>query len=702
MSDVTAVALGVDVGSSRVKAATAAADGAVTVVRFDDLPWLDSRVYVGGDGILSVGAVAQQRASHRPRGWVSDPMAQLTHDAVDVDGVRIDTADIVAALLSAVRSRVPNAAAAGRGAVRIVVPAGWGPRRRTALRAALDRVGMADAELIAAPLAVAWHLTAGGVDIPVGRCVLVCDFGAGFAASVVTRTPDGFETLATIHAQSVGGAAMDAAIAAALTAVPADPHVGSGADMAADSEVGAGSGSAVIGLPTAEALDRARLAKEALSVAPVVQVQVGTVPALFGVADLREAVGAVVAGAVDAARQAVAAADVTAEQVQWVVCVGGGARLPVIADALTAGLGVRPVMVTHAEAAAVFGAVQAPVATLPGESAAVSAAGTGGAAGVVLAAVGSIGLFGQFVVGAERYGPRQSIVPGMVLGHWGGLAFAAVLAVVATVAGASWLGTLRFEVVADDRLRHRLYAVALAGGAVLGAVVAAGYGVFGVGYFDVPAGPMLRWSVLAALPVVVAVLVAAGVVWWRPDPPSPGGSWPVWFRFPVAAVALVLAGATLIGYDGTGSPLMLDELRLWLERHTSTSNEIIGVTGRLGGAFVGAAVAVLVIRRVWLRVAVMLPLAGLTAVSLTWRTTGLIAVGFAAVVTWWWLWRAVSALAHTVLRPTAASTGSALRGLSGAADVASIGSRGAPPSILGSGPGLQAPSVWSTTTDERR
>jgi hypothetical protein len=371
---------------------------------------------------------------------------------------------------------------------------------------------------------------------------------------------------------------------------------------------------------------------------------------LFDVALLARAAGPVLHAAAEATRQAITAADVAGEGVRWVVCVGGGARMPVVADALAAGLGVRPLLVTHAEHAAVFGAVQAPLRSSgPGP---VRRGGVGevvDAVTAVVAAVGSVGLFAQFVAGAQRYGPRQSIVPGMLLAYWGGLAMAAVLAVVAGAAGAGWLGVWWPAPAGGDRLGRRWFGVLLAGGAVAGLGAAGGYAAVGVGYFDVPPGPLLRWSVVAALPVAVAVLAAAALVVWRADPPV--GAWSGWFRLPTATVVLAVVGAVLLGYDVSGAPAVLAPLRWWLEQRSAATGEIVGVLGRLGGACLGVGVGLLLAGRWWQRLLVAVPLAGLMMVATTWRSTGLIAVGFAVVVAGWWLSRVVAALTYAVLHP---------------------------------------------------
>lgn len=614
-----------DIGAARMKVAYAAADGVVRLVRFDREPWLPSGVQVEPDGSLLTGAAAVHQARQRPQGFVADPMGRLTVDTLEAGGVAVQTADLVAALLRAALAGAAQAAGAPAGVVRVVTAGAWGPRRRGVLRTALQRAGAADAELIAAPVAIGWHLLAGGVDLPEQAVVAVCDLGAGFTASVLARAGDGFDVLASVEAVAGGGDAMDTAVAAWLSP-PTSPD------------------GVVPAAAAAEAVVAARLAKEALSAAPTVLLPGPSGQVVFGVPQLRQAGAAVLERAVAAAVQVIEAADVGREHVGLLVCVGGGARSPVVADAFADGVGVRPVTVPQPEVAAVLGAVQQPV---PVEDVAPSPSWRD-AANAVLAGAASVALFGQFMSGTQRYGPLRSIEEGWLLANWSGLCLAAVLAIVATAAGASWLHVARYATLPDERLGRRLYGVALAASTVVGLGVCVGYAVVAVGWFEVPAGALLRWSVLAATPVAVAVALAGLLVLARPL--LVRRPWQAWFRFPVTVVVLAGVGGYLIGYDVSGFPRAMGVLDSWLQQYFVEPRQPIGPVGRLGAACLGAAVGLLVARRVWVRVLTVVPLALLAAAVLAWRSTGLIAATFGVVVAGWWLWRVLAAAGGAALR----------------------------------------------------
>lgn len=150
MADAAGATLGVDVGSARVKAAVAGPDGVVQLVRFDGgAEWLDMGALVEADGTVLAGAAARERTAGRPGGWVPHPLDRLTAGGLEVGGVPVEAADLVAAVLRRVRTSAAALVGGTPSDVRVVVPASWGPRRRTALRLALHRAGFDQPELIA-------------------------------------------------------------------------------------------------------------------------------------------------------------------------------------------------------------------------------------------------------------------------------------------------------------------------------------------------------------------------------------------------------------------------------------------------------------------------------------------------------------------------------------------------------------------------
>ncbi|WP_345136907.1 hypothetical protein [Dactylosporangium darangshiense] len=502
------------------------------------------------------------------------------------DGVRRDVPLAGPDLVERFR-RVRRAALGVAGgvpaSVTVVVSPGQGPRQLPMLRHAASIAGLGAVDVVPVPVAVGWHLLAGGVWLAAGASVLVLTMDDGCAAAVLRRTAEGFEVVASVDAGTVAAELADGVAAAGAVLVR-------------------------------EVVRRAMVGAQVPS----------------GMFDLVCAVGP----------------DVDA---------GVGRQLAQVC-------GVEPMLVAEPELAPVLGAVQrGPVAGWGGQPMG-GGAGWRDVAGVALPAVASLGLFAQFVAGGQRYGPREKLESGFLLAPWGVLAFAAVFGLVA-LAGGLLLAADRSH-LADEPdsgglgwVRGRLEAVALVGAAAGGTVLAAVYALMAASFFDLDIGGLLRWSVLPVLPAAVALAAVAMAMWRHAVPPAK--AWADWLRFPLFAVVTAGVGAALIGWDETGVPSLVQplawQLYQWMPGGPLT---VIGPVGRLGGALVGVAVALLVVRRPLLRLALGLPLAVLVAVVLSWRVTGTVAVGFAVAVAAWWAVRAVvPVLRPLLLRPTAAADG---------------------------------------------
>ncbi|MGI5185451.1 hypothetical protein ACQEVZ_55320 [Dactylosporangium sp. CA-152071] len=490
----------------------------------------------------------------------------------------------VVALFRQVASAARQAVGGDVDVVTLAVPAGWSSRRAAALRDACQRAGLGVGKLVTAPVAVGWHLLAGGVQLPAGASVLVCQVGQDdCTATVLRRTETGFEGLSSVDSSTVAAG-----------------MAGPGADVLdAHGVIGAG-------------------------------VSVG-----------------------DVAVRAVVGAQLPLGSLGLVCAVGSVADSPQVAEDLARATGVAPKVVAEADLAVVLGAVQAPTSAPVVDAA--PEVGWLDLMAAMVPVVWSVVLFWQVLAGGERYGLREKVFDrGMVLAAWGGLAVAAQLGMVAVVGGLAVTTALRGGAgeaggggtALVGWVRHRLLALALVGGAAGGLLVAAVFAMIAAGYFDLDVGPLLRWSVLPVLPTAVVVMILALVVWRRPEPP--GGSWLTWLRFPPAVTMLAGAGALLVSFDEHGSPLVLNLLAWQLEQWFPTTGvEIIGPVGRLGGACIGAAVGLLVVRRVLHRLLVAVPLALLVAGTLVWRITGTVAVGFSLAVAGWWAART----AWLLLRP---------------------------------------------------
>src|SRR6266487_2388113 len=225
------VRLSIDCGSVGAVAVLSWPDGRWTPLLFDGVARLPAVVYVEQDRALVVGAAAWQRAASSPERFVPAPIRRLGDGRVTLGDGDVEVVDLVAAVLRRVGEEATAVAQQPIADVRLVVPAGWGPRRRTAMRQAAHRAGLGQPTLVEAPVAAAQHLLAAGTQLVVGSYVAVCDLGGGFEATVLRRTPTGFEVLSTLDAPDAGGLQVDEVLADELAGVAADQSGEPGSDQ---------------------------------------------------------------------------------------------------------------------------------------------------------------------------------------------------------------------------------------------------------------------------------------------------------------------------------------------------------------------------------------------------------------------------------------------------------------------------------------
>src|SRR4051794_35311481 len=188
--------LAIDYGAADTTAVLVWPDGAWTRLVLDGAGVMSNAVYATVDGDPVVGVPAWRRAASVADGFVAMPLRAGT-GTVALPGGEVEVAALVAAGLRQIAATA-TAGAGGVGGGRIVVPAGWGPRRRTWWRRAAALAGLGRPQLVEAPVAAALRLLTVGVAVPVGALLLMCDLGAGFEATVVRRTPHGFDILSTL------------------------------------------------------------------------------------------------------------------------------------------------------------------------------------------------------------------------------------------------------------------------------------------------------------------------------------------------------------------------------------------------------------------------------------------------------------------------------------------------------------------------
>src|SRR6185312_15117535 len=295
--------LGIDIGDATVTIAACTPDGrrCAEPLRMPSLP-------DGG----RLGALLDR---------VGDPVPLY------VDGRPRTAADAIAALVADVAQRAAEQLGAAAAHTVVTVPPSWTEHRRSALADALHGT----ATPASSAVAVTRHGRATGT-VPAAATVAVYDLGASTLDTAVVRADDGD---------------------IAHVAPPPAPLPWGGRDVD-DAVVRHVRGF----LPTTPTALRAACvaAKEALSTQTDVRVEVGerTRPIRL----VREDLDELLTDAVAALRAAVTGAGLDPGRLDGIVLAGGSARLPAVAEALSAELG-RPVLMTTApELAAACGAAE--------------------------------------------------------------------------------------------------------------------------------------------------------------------------------------------------------------------------------------------------------------------------------------------------------------------------------------------------------
>jgi hypothetical protein len=614
--------LSIDYGTTCTRAVLGWPDGRWEPLPVDGAGVLWSAVHLDDRGGVLVGEAAWRQAATDPDGFVPSPLAGLTGPdggTVPVRGAPVPVAELAAATLRHVAGVAVARLGGPPGEVRMVVPAGWGPRRRMWLRQVAHAAGLGQPRLVDAPVAAATRLLAMGVQVPVGGFLLICDLGAGCEATVLRRGPTGFEVLSTLADPHAGAAAIDDRLITALT----------GTDPAADPDGTRWTVAATV-----------RAAREALSRQAVTTVPMPppTPPMVVHARLVDELAEPVLKQAATLAAQAVTAADLTIDQLTGSYLIGATASMPAAPRVIGAQLGTAPQVVPEPGFAAVLGAADAGPAPMAGGTAVPDAAGDTAAGralrlrrlwGLLLPGVASLALYWHMLSSATFHNgtPDTPRAGYYVLATWGELTLAAVFALLACMAAAPLLGAALARAQQRDYARPAVAEVSVertAGGIALavtaGVAIAAIYGVAAAVYCGLPVSQPLRWALLPLLPPAA---VAAGIAWLARRPIEPARGWEALLAFPNSSTLLTAAGMLLLATWWTGPiPAVLSG---WGQ-----------TLGRVGGMLIGVGIACTLVSHLGLRVALAVFVAFFGFLVVGAGGTGILAVGYALAVTAWW------------------------------------------------------------------
>jgi molecular chaperone DnaK len=345
--------LGIDFGTSTTVAVLAVDGRDPRPLLFDGSPLLPSAVCLDPTQRLVVGRDALHTATASPASFEPHPKR-----CVDEGTVLLGDAEVpVWQLFAAVLGRVLDEATAitgdltggPPGEVVVTCPAAWGNERRAILLAAAPP----GTRLVSEPVAAAHHFVGiAGARIPDGGTAVVYDFGAGtFDASVVRRSGDGFEVLATRGLPDSGGLDIDAAIVAHLaTAVPDEQawrrldHPETPGDRRARQQL----------------WDNVRAGKEMLSRATttLVHLPLLDVDVPLGREELDRLAAPILDRTVATTREVLELAGVAATDLAAIFLAGGSSRMPAVVTTLHRAFGIAPLTVDQPELAVAEGSLR--------------------------------------------------------------------------------------------------------------------------------------------------------------------------------------------------------------------------------------------------------------------------------------------------------------------------------------------------------
>ncbi|MEU8182057.1 Hsp70 family protein [Micromonospora sp. NPDC049047] len=538
-----------------------------------------------------------------------------------IDETPVEALALAAAPLRTAAAEAERVAGGPVRDVRLVVPADWGPRRRTWMRQAAHRAGLAQPRLVEAPVAVAEHLLATGLQLPVGAFIVVCDIGAGAEVTVLRRGPAGFEVLSTLADSAAGGNAVDLALAAALTVFRSAPSDGVGDWAVAES---------------------VRAAKETLGVHPAVTVPLaGQAPVIASRAMLVDAALPVIRRVAELVGETIAAAELSPSDLAGIYCVGGSAHLPHLDTVVAERTGITPTVVSEPQLVAARGAADAGSTNAGTVAVEVPVPPVRRAVAIAVPGFASLALIWQCLLTAEEH---NVLVYRSVRLNWGEFTMAAVFALLACLAAGTVLGSViaARNPTPSTRTEGGRVSIGILAAASLGAAIAGLYAVVTSQYFGEPVGPFLRWALWPITPILLMAVAMALVAarQWR----APHGGWSALLAAPTGSIVTAALGMVLIQYSLTAD--RWPDRLLWID-----------ISGRVGGLLLGVGLVMALVAPLMFRLILGAPVAVITAAIVSNQAAGILGVSYAVAVAMWWAAR----LWTRIVRPAATSPVTARR-----------------------------------------
>ncbi len=354
--------LGVDIGNSFTTAVAARVDDDRSLpdphpVRLGEgQNAVPSVAFVEDGGRVLIGNPAVQAGTRQPERVLRD-FRQRIGDPVpfSIAGTRVAAEDAYAAVARWVVDRATEREGAPPEHVSLTHPSGWGTYKIGLVRRALAIVGLADADLVSEPEA-AFRNHAAKHAPPADHIVAVYDLGGStFDVTIVTRSSDGeIRRLGETGHLGLGGADFDDRLFRLVAGRSKDGYPIGGAPE--------GEAMAAFSALRRECV----LVKETLSFRFEASLTVGmpggrTIARLVR-QEFEAAIGDSVRSTIDALRRTLESAELTSEDVDSVLLVGGSSQIPLIGRSITEAIGRPTTLDPDASTAFAAGAALAAVA----------------------------------------------------------------------------------------------------------------------------------------------------------------------------------------------------------------------------------------------------------------------------------------------------------------------------------------------------
>jgi|GEM_PF-1718929 len=345
--------LSIDFGTSHTIAAVKRSDGRTQLLMFDGNVQLPSGVFLDETGTYSTGVDAQINGRRRPERFEPNPKQRIDDGSILLGTDEAEVATVFTTVLERVRTEASRTAGT-LTATALTVPASWGPTRRHILLDAASAAGLPHPYVLPEPVSAAlYFVEVAESAVPVGQAVVVFDLGAGtFDSTVLKRTEGGFDVVALEGRSNLGGLDFDEI----LTQYVLRRHTSL-----------SGPGEIVDPRERLRLYEVVRQAKEQLSRQSYADISWSGFESDIHLTreELELVIADPVRKTIDVTQAVIRESGLSTEQFAGIFMVGGGSKIPLIAQELNRRTGILPVAIEEPQLAVAQGALVANSGVVP-------------------------------------------------------------------------------------------------------------------------------------------------------------------------------------------------------------------------------------------------------------------------------------------------------------------------------------------------